>query len=176
MFIWRAILIIVGVLRFVIPFFIFSNPILVTSVSFLLDTIDSEISYRSGMSWRIYLMYDKSLDYWWYIFILIFSIHLPIFPIILILFVIRSIGHFLVLLTGNEKYFVYFPNVLEIYFIFYLISSVFRPLSVLFVGANQIIPLLITTIVVIPREYAVHIIKTAPLMTKSYVKWHKGKK
>ncbi len=164
--IWGISLIIIGLLRFFTPAFIFYNPILITALSFFLDTIDSEIAFRAKLSWKAYSLYDKLLDYWWYIWILIFCLNLSIFPIILILFIIRSIGQSAFFLTKKEKYFFYFPNILEIFFIFYLFS--FGKVDIPFL-------LLISTLIVLPREYIVHIKKIALFMPKAYNKWQNAR-
>lgn len=163
---WKLTLLLVAIFRFIAPILIFYNPILITVISFSLDTVDSEIAFRAKLSWKAYSLYDKLLDYWWYIWILIFCLNLSIFPIILILFIIRSISQIAFFFTKKEKYFFYFPNILEVFFILYLFSS----------GSIDVpILLLISTLIVLPREYIVHIKKIALFMPKAYSKWQTTK-
>lgn len=173
---WLLSYIFIIALRIVTPVLIFVYPFFITLFSFILDTVDSELAFRGKVSWRKYSSFDKALDYWWYIFIFIYSINLGIFPIILILFVLRSIGQLAFLATREEKYFVFFPNILEIYFLFYIVVLQLQPKYLyLFDGTNQFLPLLLSTLIVIPREIGVHILKVSPLMSSTYSKWNKSK-
>lgn len=156
-FVWRKLLFIVGVSRVLLVFLIFKYPLLALILSYVLDDIDSMITYKSGLSWEFYTRYDKLLDYWWYIFVLFFAWNSIAFNVLLILFVIRTIGQVIVLFTTKHEPLLWFPNIFEHYFILYLLSKLFWPQYLTyFVGFNVIIPLFIATITKMPQEYLLH--------------------
>ncbi len=143
---WLFGLKIIGILRFIGVLFLGLYPIPAYLFCSFLDIIDGQVAYEAGLTWRQYCRYDKLLDYWLYIGILLYSYHLTIFPIILVLFVIRSIGQIIFLNTNKDKYLFWFPNILERFFVLYLI-----------VGGHEIILLIIAILITIPHEYIFHI-------------------
>ncbi len=154
---WKTILIIVGTVRFLIAGVLFINPFLAELGALLFDWFDSGVAYLAGISWKAYTRYDKLLDYWWYIFILIYSIGKPIFAVVLMLFAIRSVGQILTIVTSKHEYLFWFPNVLEHYFILYLLVTYFAPQYLIyFSGPGVVIPLTIAFITKMPQEYILH--------------------
>ncbi len=143
---WLFGLEIIGILRFICVLFLGLYPIPAYLFCSFLDIIDGQVAYEADLSWRQYSTYDKLLDYWLYVGIILYSYRLEIFPIILILFVIRSIGQIIFLVTNKDKYLFWFPNILERFFVLYLI-----------VGGHEIILLIIAVLITIPHEYIFHI-------------------
>ena len=154
---WKVIITLIGIMRVLLVFLIFSRPYLAVVLSLFFDAFDSWIAYKAGFSWREYTRYDKLLDYWWYIFILIFSRSEPIFGVMVILFVIRSIGQLITVVTGNDHYLFWFPNIFENYFLVYLIIKMFAPeFLTFFTGTGILIPLAISFVFKMPQEYVLH--------------------
>ena len=153
---WKKLLAIIGFLRFTTPLLIFNYTWVAVVLSLGLDWVDSWFAFKAGVTWDFYSRYDKFLDFWWYIFILLFSINLEILPIISILFFYRSIGQFLMLLTRKEKYFFWFPNILERFFLVYLVSILLLGQMKFGVGA-QLLMLLLATAITLPLEYFLHV-------------------
>lgn len=151
---------IIAVLRIIVPLFIFKYPFETTFVySFLLDNPDGYVAYKAGWSWRRYHFYDKILDYFWYIFILLYSRQTPLFPIFLGLFLWRSVGQLVAILTSKTKIFMFFPGVIEVYFMIYVISLKISNWSYLFSDSYKFATLLIAVIISLFREYILHVVK-----------------
>ncbi|MBT6401202.1 hypothetical protein HN803_05660 [candidate division WWE3 bacterium] len=157
---WKILIWIVAIARALFPFIIFKFPFLAIFLNLFLDAPDGFISYKSGWKWKRYHVYDKIADWWWYLFIVFYSSSLPIFPIILTLFVIRSIGQFYSAYTKNEKMLLYTPNIMEYYFVFYLISTKLAGLTVEMLSPFNLILLLVAVIVSISQEYRIHVKKS----------------
>ncbi len=170
---WKIAIFLVGISRFILPFNIFSHPIFSSIASGFLDYTDCYLAFRAGFKWQQYHLYDKVMDYWWYIFIFLYSWNTEIRIVILILFVYRSIGQMVALITGNEKIFLYFPNVLEKYFFLYVISGIFPQTRNFFQGYNIIIPLFISFVLGIHGEYMIHIQKSSLFKKGAFHKFHK---
>lgn len=154
---WKKILYVIGALRIASVFLIFKYPLYAIIISLILDDLDAGVAYKAGISWTKYTRYDKLLDYWWYIFVLIFCRSEPIFGVMLVLFVLRSVGQILVILTAKHEYLFWFPNIFEHYFILYILVKVFFPSYLhFFVGVGVFVPLLIATATKIPQEYILH--------------------
>src|SRR5579859_4074454 len=92
----QLIFVLIEILRFTSPILIFINPYLAVIVSNFLDLIDSDFAFYSQLvTWKQYYLLDKIFDYWWYIFIVLYSANKTIFPFILALFIFRGIGQLL---------------------------------------------------------------------------------
>jgi hypothetical protein len=135
--------------RLVLPFFIFVSPLLTLFISLIVDNIDGQLFYDAGFRWKTYNKVDKFLDYWWYIFILIyFYVYLPqLFLVALILFVIRTVGQVLGVYLQIEKIYIFFPNILEWFFM----------LSILLPNQKLEYNLIIATGISLFVEYIIHI-------------------
>ena len=128
-------------------------------ISFFFDWIDGELFKRAGIKRTIYSYSDKILDYYWYLAV-IYYIYLASVPnkeIYLLLFIYRSVGQFWFFFSKNEKILIFFPNIFEILFYFYLFSTKFvilRPV----VNSSQIYLLIaLLTPIKLVREYFLHI-------------------
>lgn len=156
---WLASLIAVAVLRLTTPIYILLHPYWLTLASLLLDASDGYLAFRAKWTHHAYHIFDKLMDYWWYIWILIYSTELTIFPVIFILFIYRTIGQIVSVATYKPITLAWFPNVLENYFIACLIAAPFPMLRFYFIDRLQIYPLIICAIIALIREYIIHIRK-----------------
>lgn len=118
---YKLTLVLVETLRIGIPFLVFAHPLIALTSSLLLDNIDGQLFYETGAKWSYYNVVDKLLDYWWYIFIVLYLLNTPIFGIAILLFLYRSIGQFIGIVKKDEKIYRWFPNVLEWFFLLYLL-------------------------------------------------------
>ncbi len=156
---FKKLVLVAGFLRFIGPFFIFSNPLSAIAIVWLGDLSDGHLTYHLGWSWRKYNRWDKLFDLWWYVFILIFSFvsGLTIFPLLLVLFLFRLGGQAFALRKNNEKYFLMFPNIYEMYFILYILALYFSENFLdYFVGPKQLLPLFLAGAFSLSQEYRIH--------------------
>lgn len=155
---WNYFLYFIGISRVLSVFVVFVSPFLSVVVSHILDAFDSIFAYKAKYTWKQYTKYDKYLDYWWYIFILIYSVNKPIWQVILVLFILRSIGQILVFFTTKHEYLFWFPNILEHYFVLYVLALTFSPTYLYYFEGNYIYwPLAIAIITKMPQEYILHV-------------------
>lgn len=131
----------------------------VSIITFLTDLVDGEIFKRAGWTYTKYSICDKILDYYWYIFILayVFLNNVPAREVFLILFLFRSLGQVLFLLTKKHLFLFLFPNIFEILFFFFLFTSIFPSLNPFMQFPKIIYLLLLITPLVLIREYILHI-------------------
>ena len=71
---YRKLVLINTCLRLLAGPIIFFSAGLATLTTFLLDYFDGEIVKRAGYTRNFYNLYDKLLDYYWYVFIIIYLI------------------------------------------------------------------------------------------------------
>ncbi len=146
-----------GIVRFSVVALLFINPYLAMLISLIFDDIDSGVAYMAGYSWKKYTRYDKLQDFWWYIFILIYSIRTPILGVMLVLFIIRSIGQLLTIVSIRHEFLFWFPNIFENYFLLYLLTNLLAPGYLhYFSGSGIILPLVIAVATKMPQEYLLH--------------------
>ena len=139
---------------------IFIAPRITALVSFMLDWVDGELFKRAGYARNQYSFYDKLLDYYWYIWILIyiFANNVPFKDFFVFLFLFRTLGQFLYMKYKKEYLLLLFPNIFEIFFIYYLIVRLFGSYSLFFLSPPILwISLLVILIFVLVREYILHI-------------------
>jgi len=153
---WKVFINIWFSLRFLLPLYVFINPLVGTAISLFMDVPDGYFSFRAKMRWEWYHKWDKLADYWWYILIVTYSYvnNLPILKALLILFVLRSVGQFIILKKKESWMLIFFPNILENYFVAYLLIPKFLPAFPynLYIFAT-------CTIIALIREYLIHIKK-----------------
>ncbi|MBL7156221.1 MAG: hypothetical protein ISS87_01325 [Candidatus Pacebacteria bacterium] len=133
-------------LRIITPFFIWKNVVLVLILSSFLDLIDSEFFRLAINSWkslssdsqkgRTYKKIDKILDFYWYVFILVYMRASPLFLIFAFLFLLRLIGMFVYFITKYKKTFIFFPNLFETLFIVFVIVLIYPVFGFLLQGSN----------------------------------------
>lgn len=150
--------------RLCIPLLIFAYPLLAELLSLTLDQTDGQLFYQLGYKWKTYNTIDKMLDFWWYIFILLFLRGSHIFLIASMLFLWRMIGQVWGIVGKNETIYIFFPNLLEWVFVQY----------VLFPHMSILIMILISGVWSLFLEWAIHK-KHIHLMSKyvlhNEIKW-----
>lgn len=72
-----------------------------------------------GLGFGIYQTVDKVADYWTYLMMLLVGRNWKIAATIIALFLLRTAGQGLFFLTGDERIFFFFPNLLEPLFMVY---------------------------------------------------------
>ncbi len=146
-------------LRIISAFLIFAAVIPTSIIQFILDWIDGEFYKRAGFHKHTYQVWDKVLDYYWYVFILLYLMTTkpPHFRLFIVLFVFRTIGQFLFFITRKQIYFFLFPNIFEILFFVFVITLAIPSLGSL-LNVPDIYPLFaVITVIVFIREYILHI-------------------
>lgn len=146
-------------LRLIFPLLIFISAPAVTIISVILDAFDGEIFKRSGYARPEYSLYDKILDYWWYIWILFYILYIdiPLKGLFIFLFCYRSIGQILFLIFKKGYLLLFFPNIFEYLFFYYLVAKIFNRESVLMNGLYLILALTIISIFKFIQETIVHV-------------------
>ncbi|MBI4226005.1 hypothetical protein HY612_02725 [Candidatus Roizmanbacteria bacterium] len=151
-------------LRIIVPFLIFKYPLLAFILSFLLDSIDGQLFFSSGFRWELYNFTDKLLDLWWYLFILIYLQTANVFLLSAILLIYRMTGIIYILISKKERLYIFFPNVLEWFFLIYLI----------FPQTEIVLALIISFFWAIFVEWLVHISKfhlLSKYIFRDEIKW-----
>ncbi len=154
---WYFGLVIFVGLRTILPVLLFLNPLWVAVLYiFVLDDFDVYFAAKAGWTKRHYFICDKLLDYWWYLFILIFGLGTPLAGVFVVLFIYRSVGQIWAL--HKEEVLLFFPGIIELYFLGYLILVRFWP-QALANTTGQTVLLVIATVLALIREYIIHIKK-----------------
>lgn len=149
---------IVAILRIFTPALIFVYPTLAAILNIIvLDGVDGLAFSNAGLSHKSYITYDKLIDFWWYGFIVLFFWTKPLFTIFFLLFLFRSFGHWISIITRKEIWLFYFPAIIEIYFIGFLIALNFPQLKFFYQGGFIYYSLAFATIIALVREYVIHI-------------------
>ena len=144
-------------LRFLFGPVIFITPIGSFFATFILDWIDGELFKRAGYSREKYSIYDKLLDFYWYVWILLFVFlrDVPDKQLFISLFALRTVGQLAYLTTKRGVFLLLFPNVFEIFFLYYLAvgNSVYMKPPILWYALS------IITVTVLIREFIIHLKK-----------------
>ena len=146
-------------LRLILPFFLWRNALAATILVLLADLADGEV-FRRAFTYQKndqYQLVDKTLDFYWYIFVLFYSVRFPIFNLLLFLFLWRMLGTLLLFVKKDRKYLALFPNIFERLFIVYLLTLAFPSLTFLFEAPALYITLFVLSVITVIREYFLHI-------------------
>lgn len=153
-----------ALLRLFIPLIIFINPIWGAITMLFLDLIDYQIIVGIYKVDRLtYEIYDKLLDYYGYLLILIYLLtNLEITNIVLqfaiFYFTIRTIGELIFSLNKNEKILLIFPNIFEPYFWIWL----YNPALIDTLSENIKLLFLFLLPLKLIHEYIVHFLEWSP--------------
>lgn len=163
----KTLMIVSTVIRLIIPFYLFVNPVWAIILSLFFDGIDGQLFYNAGYGFKIYNRADKILDYWWYIYlcVYIFIFHEPVFMLALLMFLYRTLGQVIGVITNSEKIYLYFPNFFEWFCILIIAFS-----------APTVPALLISVALAYFVEWLIHISKARILskhLFKNEIKWVK---
>ena len=142
-------------LRLTFPLVIFQKPVLGTLFAFLLDGIDFELLRFFGMKRLEYQLFDKYLDFYWYVLIGIYLLgkNLPDWQsnFFAFLFIVRLIGEVSLIATRKERILIFFPNFFELFFWFWL----FIP-GLVSSPSKAWLTLLVCFVPKVAHEYLVH--------------------
>ncbi len=147
-------------LRILVAPLVFIWPLLSVILSFFLDVVDIEFASRRVLTLSKYERYDKALDTWWYINVMIFAwFQMPNYRyILLILFVFRTIGEVIFFIKNDRWIFFLFPNFFENIFFLIFFSIYFKPLHFLLSEKYIYFSLSVVIIAKIFQEWWVHIV------------------
>ncbi|NMB84030.1 hypothetical protein GYA28_01955 [Candidatus Roizmanbacteria bacterium] len=149
----------VVVLRVFTPFFIFFQPVTISLLAFLLDVIDVEFASRRVLTKSQYQYLDKAMDFWWYVFAMVYSfVSMPQYNYLLIpLFTLRLLGEVIFYFNRNRKTFFYFPNLFENAYFIFLLGNKVPSLGFLISGDHTVYSLAVVFILKMFQEWWVHI-------------------
>jgi len=144
--------------RIVLPLYLWQAPFLVTVGAVLLD-IDWQLFVLgfTGEKEELYQKIDKALDFYWYSVAFVFASLTPYWPLFTALFAIRLTGEILFYLKGNREIFLYFPNIFENFFIFYISALKFPGLQVWLEGTRLWLVIFVLAVLKLVQEYLVHV-------------------
>jgi hypothetical protein len=133
--------------------YMFIDPVIGILLSFLFDCLDAFVLYLFDVPYSgHYHKIDKRLDYLQYVLLLPIAWFYPIFNVILIAYIFRTIGDVLVYFTNRRIFFIIFPNFIEYIFLIYLIIDRFS-LPINWYSPYILIPLCIFKLV---QELLIH--------------------
>lgn len=174
-------MVILIILRIVAPALLFVSPWVGCIVNLFLDMIDGLVFEKAGFSNARYNRFDKPLDFYWYVWIMIYILanratipHVWLFGAF---FIIRLIGQIGYSITENHMFYFYFPNIFEAFFWAYVLNDVtgwsdFRKTS------SLLIWLAVVLAFKIPIEYFLHVAKLSvtniifkPIFGKEIMSW-----
>lgn len=149
------------ILRLIFGPLIFLSPVVVTVINLILDGFDGEMFKRSGYARPQYSIYDKLLDYWWYVWILIYILitDAPAKYLFIFLFGYRTIGQVLFLAYNKGIILFVFPNIYELIFFYYLIAKIIHQEQTFMSGSNLIIATIVLSTIAFAREIIIHLKK-----------------
>lgn len=144
-------------LRVITPPLVLKWPFEIAILNILvLDNFDVYFASKACWGKRNYFIYDKIMDYWWYIFILLYGLGTPFKYVFIVLFVYRTIGQ--IACFYKERVLIYFPGIIEPYFFGFVLLMKFYPGLLVYIP-GQISLLILATVIALLREYIAHIKK-----------------
>lgn len=147
--------------RILFPFLIFRRPILAVIASMVVDYLDGFLlNLLSTWTRAQYQVWDKVLDMWWYVIVLVYVVknfckrrrNWLIF-----FFGFRLVGHVLYLLVPREEVFIFFPNYFEAFFIVWLLDAKWKWFRNKMATKWRWVIYLFAFVVTIIREIEIHI-------------------
>lgn len=153
----KTLLIVVTVVRILVPAILLVDPLIAIVVSFIADSYDSRIFYFKKRT--NYQSWDKRLDAWWYICVLVYSFYSlsgTQFQILLGLFLFRLLGQVAYTVKKDERLFIVFPNIFENAFIAYVLIYKFSALGILAQWPQSVLLWVIIVILKMVQEWIVH--------------------
>jgi hypothetical protein len=144
-------------LRIIAPFLIFKSPIVACFVVLFLDQVDGSFWYQRSILRSQYNLIDKSLDFLWYSVSLVYAYsNLPFFTLLLLLFLVRTVGQTMFYITKNGRSFIYFPNIYEVVFFFILAGKFLYIPYEYYLAPRFYFALIILSILKIAQEFFIH--------------------
>lgn len=111
------------ILRLLTGFLVFLNPLAFFIAYLVIDYIDFIPCINWNFKRMVYQKIDKALDYYAYVFMVLYSATTPYSIIMLLLLLHRGLGLLLFYLTNKKKYLFLFPNLIEPFFAAILFSN-----------------------------------------------------
>ncbi|MCJ7827977.1 hypothetical protein MUP65_02435 [Patescibacteria group bacterium] len=137
---------------------IFYAPLLAVILTLIADSLDYDFLAFFGVKRQSYQLFDKYLDFGWYIFILIYLSFQPLSVWLWIcfvaLFVYRLIGEVIFCLTKDEKYLFFFANLFEpVFWLWLIFPALFSHLTTVLVVVFMLLPFKLL------QEHIIHVAK-----------------
>ncbi len=150
----------VELIRMAAPPLIFSFPFFTVIFATFLDAIDAEFASKKVLSKRQYQEIDKTVDMWWYFWVLGYSyFYLKSFFILLLtLFIYRFVGWVLFSKSYKRKLLIFFPNFFENAFFLFFFAGYFGWAWIIS-GQMLYISISIVLILKLLQEYWLHVLE-----------------
>lgn len=113
-------------LKFLLPLLYLRFPFGAGWANFVLDSVDGDLLVPAGLDESMYQVLDKLADWLTYVCILLWGWRREVRNTFLVLFLLRSVGQLLFLVTRNELALFFFPNLLEPLFLIYVTIGRFK--------------------------------------------------
>lgn len=124
-FIFHPFALTIALARFFAAIYIAVNPLWGYVWTVVLDWLDGTLLvFLLKIRWREYHYLDKNLDVISYVIMLSVGVRYGAFWPLALLLTFRFIGHILFLRTGEVRYYIYFPNLFEAYFIWAVLGKI----------------------------------------------------
>jgi hypothetical protein len=158
---WKVIYRILAYISFVVrvaaPLFVFFAPIFVAMTVFITDWIDVVFYKALGFNRLKYDLIDKSLDLWWYSISLIYAyFNLPLFQILLALFLWRLFGQIIFFTKKEDWVLIFTPNIYEDLFLILLFMKFYPGFERMVADIGFVQVILAVSLFQVFREVFVH--------------------
>jgi len=159
-------LIFVILLRLIIPLLIFRRPLLGGVASVLLDAVDVNIVRIMGGTFPNYQQLDKYLDTYYLFFEFVVSLgwdHRLAKQTSVLLFLYRVVGVVLFEVTNTRVFLLFFPNLFEYFFLFFVIfKRRYFDSNKVNSWSRVVLILVLLYILKLPQEYLLHFKQVSP--------------
>jgi hypothetical protein len=164
----------VELVRLVIPFYIFMFPLFTVIAEIFLDSIDGDLAAQGVLNNRDYEKVDKTMDTWWYIWLLAYS-YIALgqyFIFLLMLFVYRIIGWMVFIRKDHRFLLMLFPNFFEYAFFLFFFAKIFSFQNLL-TGRPLYYSLAVIFTVKLLHEYWLHVKQKSLVEDVFKFKWRR---
>ncbi len=118
----KYIIALIIILRVFAALSMFFWPVLGFVFVLTMDFVDGYIlKHRCGFSPEPYHRIDKPLDWFDYVVMLIVGLRIEFSILLIIFFIFRLVGQFFYMKTKNPRYFIVFPNLFEIVYLWIVV-------------------------------------------------------
>lgn len=150
----------IEILRVLSPVLMLTHPLFTVIFVTFLDAIDGDLASRKVLSKSEYEKIDKTMDMWWYFWVLGFSyIYLRhFFILIFLLFIYRFIGWILFTKRNKRRLLMFFPNFFENVFFLLFFATYFK-LNILLSGIYLYVAIMIVLLLKLIQEYWLHVLE-----------------
>lgn len=161
---WSVITWVTVIIRIAAALYIIIHPLAGMLLCFFLDWFDAYLLIQHAkLSREEYHALDKNIDQLWSVIMLLVGFSTPFRWVFLFLFMYRLFGHVLYLHLNDTRVFLFFPNVFEFAFLWFVALAPWGTLAV-----DYRIALVFHTVLKLIQEVALHHIWPKKLLSMKY--------